>query len=447
MAVQEVERRKRRLAHSEQEEEHREYIDFKMVTFSLGGKDYGIDIMKIKEIAKYSNFTYVPNAPNFVQGVYNLRGDIISIIDLRKMFNLIVSDDEEVKNGLILRLDNRLLGIVVDKIDKVIGIDSSSIQPPHPIFGDINIKFISGVVEHEKRLYIILDVERIFRKEEAQEDNSVEMHLAASAGDARQQQDQQAQHMNAQQSPEALDQGFIYETLQTFANFTVSPVNKHWVDERISEWRSIRKGVSKPVQLEDANDAQEFLQPFFSPYTGGLWSDAYSKQIQAYFPESLGKNIVVWNPGCGKGLETYSLACLLKQSFPDSTVKVWAVDKDLMAISAAPTMSFSENQIPEYCKPFMVEGTKGLSFNSEIKDSVLFEYSDITNGSTVPDCDFILARDLLSFIGQAQQQSLSDEFSEKLKPQGVLFLGKNEYPMGDSWENIGRDAVSAVKKI
>jgi len=60
--------------------------DFKMVTFSLGGKDYGIDIMKVKEIAKFSQFTYVPNTPPFVRGVYNLRGEIISIIDLRLFF-------------------------------------------------------------------------------------------------------------------------------------------------------------------------------------------------------------------------------------------------------------------------------------------------------------------------------------------------------------------------
>mgnify|MGYP000676561961 FL=1 len=58
-------------------------VDFKMVTFSLSGKDYAIDIMKVKEIAKAGRFTYVPNALPFVRGVYNLRGDIIPIIDLR----------------------------------------------------------------------------------------------------------------------------------------------------------------------------------------------------------------------------------------------------------------------------------------------------------------------------------------------------------------------------
>ena len=63
-------------------------VDFKMVTFSLAGKDYAIDIMRVKEIAKAGNFTYVPNTSPFVLGVYNLRGDIIPIIDLRILFNI-----------------------------------------------------------------------------------------------------------------------------------------------------------------------------------------------------------------------------------------------------------------------------------------------------------------------------------------------------------------------
>ena len=68
--------------------ERTEKIDFKMITFSLGGKDYGVDIMKVKEISKADKFTYVPNTAPFVRGVYNLRGEIISIIYLRTMFHL-----------------------------------------------------------------------------------------------------------------------------------------------------------------------------------------------------------------------------------------------------------------------------------------------------------------------------------------------------------------------
>ena len=123
-------------------------IDFKMVTFSLAGKDYGIDIMYIKEIAKAGRFTYVPNVLPFVLGVYNLRGEIIPILDLRLFFNIEVPPRQENKleNMLILSVNDQTFGLVVDKIDKVVGVQKSSIQPPHPLFGDINIKYIEGVV-------------------------------------------------------------------------------------------------------------------------------------------------------------------------------------------------------------------------------------------------------------------------------------------------------------
>ena len=99
-------------------------VDFKMVTFSLAGKDYAIDIMKVKEIAKAGHFTYVPNTLPFVLGVYNLRGDIIPIIDLRRFFNIEVPEREKdaLENMLIVSVEDQPFGVVVDVIDKVVGI-------------------------------------------------------------------------------------------------------------------------------------------------------------------------------------------------------------------------------------------------------------------------------------------------------------------------------------
>lgn len=140
----------------------REFVDFNMVTFSLGGRDYGIDIMYVKEISRVNEFTYIPNSANFVRGVYNLRGEIISVMDLRKLFNLVpkISKDN-LEDLLVLHSGEHMTGVVVDTIDRVVGVSSSRIQPPHPLFADINISFIQGIVEVENRLYIILDVERI----------------------------------------------------------------------------------------------------------------------------------------------------------------------------------------------------------------------------------------------------------------------------------------------
>ena len=140
----------------------RDFVDFRMVTFSLGGKEYGIDIMYVKEISRVNDFTYIPNSAKFVRGVYNLRGEIISVMDLRSLFSIPpkVSKDG-LEDLLVLNSDESMVGVIVDTIDRVVGVSSSKIQPPHPFFAEINISFIKGVVEVDGRLYVILDVERI----------------------------------------------------------------------------------------------------------------------------------------------------------------------------------------------------------------------------------------------------------------------------------------------
>ena len=163
-----------------QDRKAQDIIDFKMVTFSLSGKDYAIDIMYVKEIAKAGMFTYVPNTLPFVVGVYNLRGEIIPILDMRIFFNIDVPEQspEALRNLLILTVEDQTFGIIVDKIDKVVGVQKSSIQPPHPLFVDINIKYISGVVESNKRLYILLDISRIFSKSKDEEEYKLEARQA-----------------------------------------------------------------------------------------------------------------------------------------------------------------------------------------------------------------------------------------------------------------------------
>lgn len=431
-----------------------EKIDFKMVTFSLGGKDYGIDIMKVKEIAKFGNFTYVPNTPPFVAGVYNLRGDIISIIDLRMMFNLPIPEEEKsVEDGLILRLDNNQIGVIVDQIDKVVGISSTSIQPPHPIFGDINIKYISGVVENEGRLYIILDVERVFSQDEhppaqrsapAKEATSPQQSAPSKQGTEKALAGEERGEPHQTDSEQ--DVTFIAETLHAFRSFFVSDLNRRWVSERLQSWRRQRSESGKPVQLGDDEDAVAFLAPFLSPHTGEFWADAYSRAVSDVLSELPEGPISVWNPGCGKGFETYSLAVTLRQLYPDRKIKIWASDKDLLSISTAPNLVFTAGEVPASHKPYVVEGKNGYAFTRDIKDLILFEYHDILHTNAVPEADVIMARDLLSYLEPGDQARVMEEFEEKLKKGGVLMLGKNErLPSTEGWNDISSESVTAYK--
>jgi purine-binding chemotaxis protein CheW len=429
-------------AELQEQKERVDTVDFKMITFALAGKEYGVDIMNVKEIAKADKFTYVPNAASFVRGVYNLRGDIIPVIDLRMFFHLPVERNDGLDNMLILRIEDRVYGTIVDKIDKVVGINSENIQPPHPIFGDINIKYISGVVEKQGELYIILDVIRIFSQSEEDkqkprgviEGTAASRYLEVPEGVTRE--------VTLEEKVAASDSalGFIMESLPALKQFHPTALNDEWIRRRFSEWSGGRSGDS--LQLRDSQEADEFLSSFYSPDTGKFWSDDYAAKVKAILPALSSNNVQVWNVGCGKGYETYSFACILKSRYPDGHIKVWANDSDIMAISQAPNMTFDLDDVPEYCRSLMVKGRSGYSFGQAISDAIVFEYHDIQNDNPLPDLDIILIRDVLSFFPEQEQKRLTNSFKEKLKSKGIVILGRNEHLSGVDWEFIGKDPVS-----
>ncbi|MDR1429166.1 MAG: chemotaxis protein CheW [Spirochaetaceae bacterium] len=425
------------------QKERADKVDFKMVTFSLGGKDYGVDIMNVKEIAKADKFTYVPNAASFVRGVYNLRGDIIPIIDLRSFFHLQVDHREGaiLENMLILRIEDQVYGTIVDQIDKVVGIDSDSIQPPHPIFGDINIKYISGVVEKAGQLYIILDVVRIFTHHEDAKRSALSEVSPASYASPKVEEARPAPK-EGELSDSALE--FIKESLYALRHFSASALNNDWLLRHFVDWTSTRS--ADRVQLQDQNDADEYLRDFYSPHTGRFWDEDYADRVKSVLPDIKSSAIQVWNPGCGKGYETFSFACIIKSRYPDKQLKIWANDSDIMAISSAPNLIFDLDDVPEYCREYMVKGSNGYSFNQVIRDSVLFEYHDVLHSNPFPDLDMVLSRDLLSFMSNKEQDKMVNDFSEKLKEGGIVFLGKNEQLPDSAWRRVANDPVSAYMR-
>lgn len=425
-------------------------IDFKMITFTLAGKDYSVDIMKVKEITKASDYTFVPNSAPFVLGVYNLRGDIISVIDLRRFFNLPVEEKQETQSDsiIILQLENHVIAIIVDRIDRVIGIPSEAVQPPHPIFGDINIKYISGIVENDGRLYVILDVESIFGAEvrvESQTNNlrqSSETPLAAAPLPADPQTPEAAYKEIVS---EEVDIGFIEETLVTFLSFHASAVNQQWIRERFQSWKKSRGNGA--LQLTSAADAEGYLRPFPSPFSGTFWDTEYSRKISSFLNPDTRGVFQVWNPGCGSGYETYSLACVIKKTLPEIHLRIIAHDNDLINISVAPGLVAEDGKAASFYDEFLVEGTHEKQFSKEIKDAILFEYHDITHTNTLPKLDLVVMRDTVSYLIPEQQEEIFSMIAERMKPEALLLLGANELPINiEAWEKVEKADIVMYKK-
>jgi purine-binding chemotaxis protein CheW len=136
-----------------------------LVGFMIGKEYFGVDILMVQEIIRSTPITSVPNSPDFIEGVINLRGSIIPVIDLRKRLNIsknlknLNQDDTWI---MILDVEGRVTGFIVDKVTEVLKIHDESIEPPPEIVvAGLKSQYIRGVCKIDKRLLILLDFNRI----------------------------------------------------------------------------------------------------------------------------------------------------------------------------------------------------------------------------------------------------------------------------------------------
>jgi purine-binding chemotaxis protein CheW len=141
-----------------------------LVTFQISDGLYGIDIMDVKEIVRVQDIRSIPNAPSYVEGLFNLRGEIIPIISLHKRFHLKkanLGEDGELLSGfIIIDLDGMKLGVIIDRVERVVLIDEGDIQPPPQMLTGIGTEYIQGVVNREAGYLIILDIRKLFSAKE-----------------------------------------------------------------------------------------------------------------------------------------------------------------------------------------------------------------------------------------------------------------------------------------
>lgn len=138
-----------------------EQDSMKVIVFQLADKEYAIPVSSVRGIEKLMHITRVPKTPNFVKGVINLRGVVTPIIDLRERFGISVSDNEEATRIIIISLDDMEVGFVVDSANDVLDISLSSIEPQPEVVGSLEEEFISGVAKLDKRLLILLRLEKV----------------------------------------------------------------------------------------------------------------------------------------------------------------------------------------------------------------------------------------------------------------------------------------------
>jgi purine-binding chemotaxis protein CheW len=139
-----------------------------LVSFMLAKEEYGVEVLKVREIIRMPSITKMPNTMQYVEGIINLRGKVIPIISMRKRFGLPENENNSQTRIIIMEVAGSLTGFIVDAVSEVIRIHSSEIQPPPTMVLSCGIgqEFITGVFNHAERLLIIMDVDRMFSNEE-----------------------------------------------------------------------------------------------------------------------------------------------------------------------------------------------------------------------------------------------------------------------------------------
>jgi purine-binding chemotaxis protein CheW len=140
--------------------------DLQLVGFRIGNETFGVPINLVREIVRVPAISAVPDAPDYVEGVINLRGRIISVIDLRKRFGERKIESNRKNRILVAEIERRVVGLIVDAASEVIRVAPDAIEAPPEVFGEHELKYVSGVGKLNGRLVILVDLTKILQKGE-----------------------------------------------------------------------------------------------------------------------------------------------------------------------------------------------------------------------------------------------------------------------------------------
>lgn len=144
-------------------------MEHQLVVFDLANEHYGVDIAAVEGIIKMQAITVVPRAPQFVEGVTNLRGKVLPVIDLRKRFGLPPAEGSRDMRIVVVEMNGLTVGIIVDAVSEVLRVSEDAIEPPSPIVTTVDSAFIRGIAKLDDRLVILLDLSKVLTAQDQAE--------------------------------------------------------------------------------------------------------------------------------------------------------------------------------------------------------------------------------------------------------------------------------------
>ncbi|MDQ0253691.1 purine-binding chemotaxis protein CheW [Evansella vedderi] len=148
--------------------------DLKAIVFQLRNEEYGVEVDQVRSIERLQHITRVPRSPEFVKGVINLRGVVTPIIDLRSRFGMEAQEYTDTSRVIIVSIEDMNVGLVVDGANDVIDVPIEAIEAPPEVVGGIEADYIRGIAKLDKRLLIILNLDKVLRTDEIKEMENLE---------------------------------------------------------------------------------------------------------------------------------------------------------------------------------------------------------------------------------------------------------------------------------
>lgn len=146
---------------------------FQWVTFRLGGETYGINVMQVQEVLRYSEIAPVPGAPHYVLGIINLRGNVVTVIDTRHRFGLEQGEITDNTRIVIIEADSHVVGILVDSVSEVVYLRQSEMETAPNVGNEESAKFIQGVCHKNNELLILVELDKLLSDQEWAEMESI----------------------------------------------------------------------------------------------------------------------------------------------------------------------------------------------------------------------------------------------------------------------------------
>ena len=152
--------------------------DLHIVGFRVGGETFGVPITCVHEIVRLPEITNVPDSPEFVEGVINLRGKIVSVVDLRKRFGEVETTRSKKNRVIVVESENKLVGLIVDSASEVMKIPHGDVEPPPRVLAGEESGYVTGVGKLKDRLIILVDLQKVLQRGDLRKASEVAQAVA-----------------------------------------------------------------------------------------------------------------------------------------------------------------------------------------------------------------------------------------------------------------------------